>query len=314
MRRRITFHIGLEKTGTDSFQRFCTEQRVLLAQHATLYPTRSSAFADYSHAPLAACYVDYRDFSITSSGRPHHTVIGSLLAEIETSSANHVLISAEHLSSRFRDAAIDRLAADFAAFDCRIAVVVRPHRARLCAAYSQSIRAGRALTFEAYCDEVLHPANPYMRYATTIAAWERVFGRDHIRVFCLESGQDIVPVLARALIAPDLSPLPGAAYWDNRSTGPTVTEWLRRFNSVAARTPGVSHPAVRTVLRIPRQGLTRLLQTLSRDDRPWELRRHDTARLAEIAAVDAAWLQERYGIHLDGGDQSAAINSSIAEK
>jgi hypothetical protein len=314
MKRRVTFHIGLEKTGTDSFQRFCAEQRGLLARHATLYPTRSLAFADYSHAPLAACYLDYRDYSITSSGRPYDAVIRSLSAEIEASPADHILISAEHLSSRFRDAAIDRLAADFATFDCRIAVVVRPHRARLCAAYSQSVRAGRALTLDAYCDEVLHPANPYMRYATTIAAWERVFGRDHVRVFCHASGQDIVPVLCRALISADFSPPATAAFWDNRSTGPVVTEWLRRFNSVAARIPGASHRAVRTALRGPRQGLTHLLKAFTRDDRPWELRRNDTARLAEIAALDTAWLQEHYGIRLDGRDQSAAMNSSTAEK
>src|SRR5215471_5579563 len=123
MKRRLTFHIGLEKTGTDSFQHFCSEQRDVLRRAGTLYPTHSPAFGAYNHEPLVACYLDYRDFSIRSSGRTRADVLRSLIAEIEAADLPAILISGEHFSSRFREPEIRQLAADFSGFDCRIAVV-----------------------------------------------------------------------------------------------------------------------------------------------------------------------------------------------
>ena len=35
---RLVLHIGLEKTGTTSFQAFCAEHRPALAQSGVLYP------------------------------------------------------------------------------------------------------------------------------------------------------------------------------------------------------------------------------------------------------------------------------------
>ena len=306
MKRRIIFHIGLEKTGTDSFQRFCTEQRDLLLRHSTLYPTASLAFGRYNHEPLVACYLDYRDASIATSGRPRNAVLASLRAEIEAAAATTVLISGEHFSSRFRDAEIAALAADFADCDCHVAVVVREHAARLFSAYSQSVLAGRDMTLDAYCDEVFDPANPYMRCAETIGAWERVFGRDAISIFRHVRGVDMVPVLTNALIAPDLPAVDRSAYWDNLSIGPRATEWLRRVNAAVACIPGGSGPSVRRALRRPRRGVARLLAVLSdRDKGCWQLSPYNAARLAAIAETDDKWLATRYGAALSGRTASA---------
>lgn len=299
MKRRLTFHIGLEKTGTDSFQHFCSEQHEVLRRAGTLYPIRCLAFGTHNHEPLVACYLDYRDFSISSSGRARAEVLRSLMAEIEAADVEAVLISGEHFSSRFREPEIRRLAADFSGFECRIAVVVREHRARLFSAYSQAVLSGRDMTLEAYCDEVLDPDNRYMRYAVTIGAWEAVFGRDNIAVFRHARGLDIVPVLCAALIA-DLPVTQARRYWDNLSMGPRATDWLRRTNRTVNRLPGASHPAMRAALRGPRRDLARFLAKLAgRDDKGgWRLDARNEQRLAEIAAADDAWLQRCYGIGL----------------
>jgi hypothetical protein len=319
MKRRLTFHIGLEKTGTDSFQRFCTEQHEVLRRGGTLYPTRSLAFAAYNHEPLVACYLDYPDFSIRSSGHARAEVLCALMAEIETADVPAILISGEHFSSRFRQPEIRQLAVDFSGFDCRIAVVVREHRARLYSAYSQAVLSGRDMTLEAYCDEVFDPGNPYMRYAETIGAWEAMFGRDNVAVFRHSRGQDIVPVLCAALIAADMPLTPARRYWDNLSIGSRATEWLRRANRAVNRLPGTSHPTIRAAMRGPRRGLARLLAKLAvRDDKSgWRLGECNERRLTEIAAADDAWLQRHYGIAL-GGDAAAGhserMKSSTAEK
>lgn len=300
MRRRLTFHIGLEKTGTDSFQRFCTEQHEVLRSAGTLYPTRSVAFGAYNHEPLVACYLDYRDFSIRSSRRDRSEVLGSLRAEIAAADAPAVLISGEHFSSRFREAEIRQLGADFSGFDCRIAVVVREHRARLFSAYSQAVLSGRDMTLDAYCDEVFDRDNPYMRYAETIGMWEAVFGSDNIGVLRHSRGRDMIPVLCAALIAADFPLNDSRGYWDNLSVGPRATEWLRRINRAINRLPGASHPAMRAAMRGPRRDLARFLAKLAgQDDKTgWRLGERDERRLNEIAAADDAWLQRHYGIAL----------------
>jgi len=313
---RVTFHIGLEKTGTDSFQRFCTEQRGALRRHGVLYPTASLAFGEFNHEPLVACYLGYRDPSIRSSGRPHDEVLGSLTAEIGAAGVGGVLLSGEHFSSRFREGEIARLAADFAAFDCRVAVVVRDHRARLFSAYSQSVLAGRSLTLDAYCDEVFHPDNPYLRCAATIEPWRRAFGTERVAVFRHRRGQDIVPVLCAALIGTGLPP-PAGVYWENISIGPGATERLRRVNAIVASLPLTSWTRVRSALYEPRRALARWFAkgNPGRGPHPWQLSESNERRLAAIATADDAWLFEHFGIRLsDAPSQSDAINSSTSEK
>jgi hypothetical protein len=298
MKRKITFHIGFEKTGSYSFQTFCTKRAELLQRYSVLYPTSSLAFGDRNHAPLAACYLDYDDFSIRSSGKPRADVLSALLAEIGEAEGGDILISAEHFSSRFKEREIRQLAADFADFDCRIAIVVREHRTRLFSAYSQSVRSGRDMTLEAYCDEVLHPSNWYMNYATTIGAWEGVFGRENITVLCHLPDQDIVRVLCHALISPDPVLVALDSRRENQSIGPAATEWLRRANHAFGRVPKTWLPAFQTALGAPRRGFVCLARKLSPEAQSWQLSERNRRRLSEIAAADNDWLQSHYGLRL----------------
>ena len=299
-RQRVIFHIGLEKTGTTSFQEFCTDQKLLLKHHGVLYPTASWAFRKYNHAPLVSCYLDYRDFSMASSGRRRGDVLRSLNEEISRSGLGTVLISSEHLSSRFREAEIAKLRADFSAFDCRIAVVVRDHRARLFSAYTQTILSGRHLNFDEYCTEVFHPDNRYLRYAPTIAAWEQSFGHENINVLCYSPTHDIVQRLGTALVAPDLPVTEAFSYRTNIAMNQRAAERLRHFNAAIAHLPGFSHPAARRFLQVPRRGMAQLLSWIFSAERThhWVLSEPNLRRLNDIADADSLWLNERYNIDL----------------
>jgi hypothetical protein len=156
------------------------------------------------------------------------------------------------------------------------------------------------MTLDAYCDEVFHPDNPYMRYAETIGAWERVFGHDNLSVFCHARGKDIIPLLCDALFLGEL-PLPQSnAYWDNLSIGPGATEWLRRVNHVIAGIPGSGSPAPRSALYEPRRRLARFLARINRNRNPrlWQLTEQNSQRLSEIVEIDNAWLEQHHGIRL----------------
>jgi hypothetical protein len=308
MKRKLIFHIGLEKTGTDSFQRFCKEHHKLLKEYSVLYPMKSSNFfKNYNHAPLVACYLPHHDFGLRSSGQARTMVLRSLMAEIDDDDSDTILISAEHFSSRFGDMEIGQLASDFADYDCRIAVVVRDHGSRLYSAYSQTVLSGRDMTLDAFCDEVFHPNAHYMRYAKTIVAWERVFGRKNVSVFCYLPGKNIIPVLCENLISSGMPLSAIKSYWDNRSAGPGPTERLCQVNRAMARVSvGSSSFAGWLVLRYARGGIAKVLTWLDgrRHEARWRLSSHNQERLSEIAKADRVWLETHYGVHLP--DQATA--------
>ena len=297
-KQRLNFHIGLEKTGTTSFQRFCTAQRDVLLRHSLLYPTGNLGFDSYNHKHLVDSYLDERQLAGQAS-RPRGDVLASLRAEMASSRANRILIAGE-FSSLFNDGQIESLAADFAGFDCRISVVVRDHRSRLVSAYCNAVVYGQWRTLDQYCDLLMRPDNRYLRYADTIAAWERVFGRENVRVFCMSPSANVVPILAEALIAPGLAMPNIASRRHNVSGEHRATEHLRHINAKLIRLPGFSHPAVRRSLTGPRRVAVQLFARLgsTADRRPLTLGEANARRLQEISAFDAAWLKERYGVDL----------------
>jgi hypothetical protein len=236
MRKTIIFHIGLEKTGTSSFQRFCHAHRRALLARGVLYPTGSFAYAPQSrnHAALVAAYyhdVGWADFDLARSWKTRDAVVASLIAEIERSPAPSLLISAEHLSSRFYPFQIERLAEDFAAYECRVAIVLRGHEERVYSAYSSTIRAGRSLTLDAFVDELLVPENWYCRYAETIARWRCVFGAEKMSILAYSRSRDIIETLWRDLLGFDEAP-PRMRYFINQDQGASVLEAMRRVNEI----------------------------------------------------------------------------------
>lgn len=305
MKPAVIFHIGLEKTGTDSFQRFCNENRSLLRRHSVLYPANNLAFASYNHAALAACYLPYRDFSIGGRQRKREDVVRTLRHVIDRSDAAIVVVSSEHLSSRFGKSEIERLASDFADYDCRIAVVVRDHLARIRSAYAQTIIAGRFLTVDEFCAELARPDNKYTRYRETIVPWEDAFGRDRVSVFAHAQEENIIETLAAALISPAM-PLPDLeAYRDNRSLGAGAIEALRLVNKSLV-SPGqikidVSRNLVKwAVLYRLRASIIGTLARSTPDQSadPVRLGARNVTLLRGIAEADCRWLTERYGVHL----------------
>lgn len=99
VKRKVIFHIGLEKTGTTSFQSFCTRNLTELLRHSVLYPTYNFAFFGNNHDPLVASYFPKNAASqlgMRSSHWEKETVFRSLTSEIERASTDTVLISAEH--------------------------------------------------------------------------------------------------------------------------------------------------------------------------------------------------------------------------
>jgi hypothetical protein len=299
-RIKVIFHIGLEKTGTTSFQRFCTRNARRLVKHNVLYPKRSSAFHALNHAPLTASYLHsenpddfYLRSTITSS-----EMVKSLKREIEASGVEIVIISSEHLSSRFRAPKIEKLADDFNEYDCHVVIALRDHLSRLFSSYSTHVMSGSYQTLDEYAEWVLRPDNLYMRYADTIRLWEASFGRDNVIVFDYNEASDVIYSILSRIGLLHLRNKLTDDHKCNASLDANVTEALRLIN-IANRSESAYRSKIAYIefikLHYVRSVLKKKLKAQSNCSH-WSLSQPYRKQLLDIAEADALWLAKHYSM------------------
>ena len=293
-RIKIIFHIGLEKTGTTSFQRFCTRNARRLLQYNVLYPKRSSAFYALNHAPLTASYLPSErpdDFHLRSP-IANSEMVKSLKEEIEASSVEKVIISSEHLSSRFRPPQIEKLAEDFNAYECHVVIALRDHLSRLFSSYSTRVMSGSDQTLDEFAEMVLEPDNLYMRYADIIRMWEASFGRDHVIVFDYNEASDVIYSILSKIGLTQLRAILTDDHKCNASLDANVTEALRLIN-IANRNESAYRSKIPYLefikLQYVRSVLRKKFQAQSHGSH-WRLSEPYREQLLDIAEADALWL------------------------
>jgi hypothetical protein len=299
---KIIFHIGLEKTGTTSFQAFCTDHHALLHRRSILYPTRNLGFFGNNHEPLVACYFPrsaLRHLMMRSPHRDKTAILRSLNREIQGAAVDTILISAEHFSSRFSADQIRELAEDFSDYDCRIVIVLRDHVSRALSAYSTSIVSGRHLTLEEFVAEICDPANIYIRYKDIITLWETVFGRNNISIIPYKERDDVIKSMINYLMAEDFTSRCAKNYIRKESLGASALESLRLINDKLSQLQRSGAPRAHF-----EHALTRIFYGFKRrmiKDSGARLRfsEDQIRRLEDIAEVDRRWLEDFYGLQLD---------------
>jgi hypothetical protein len=303
---KIIFHIGLERTGTTSFQRYCTNNKSILLKNSLLYPTKNAAFSAGNHGPLVSSYLqndNNKDFSIRSSRLKRPDILMSMLTEVERAGVNTVLISSEHFSSRFGKEEIRQLASDFSGYECQVFVVVRDHLSRFYSSYSPSVMSGSQLSIEDYAAAVFMPENNYLRYRDTITPWEETFGKAHISIYTYFPGKNVIPTLLENIIGQGESLPAPSFYADNRSLGSSLTEALRLTNIALSSYEQQGRPQTymewlqqRYFQVCLKRWLVRVGGDQSHDQ--WRLKEHSLQRLNEIAEIDRRWLEDEYGVRL----------------
>jgi hypothetical protein len=300
MRKTIIFHIGLEKTGTTSFQKFCTFNRAKFMQHSVAYPTDNYAFYKHNHGPLVACYFPEQgtDLLITNSPyRSRETVLKSLNQEITKADVGSIILSSEHFSSRFSSMQIHQLAADFSDYYCKIAVVVREHNLRALSAYNTTIMSGRHLTLHEYIDELCNETNLYIRYKETISLWESAFGAKNIIVIKYDECSNIVYDLVKKLISPEFKFIGIKSYTENRSLGASEIEIRRLINKrISPHLQTGASISYKDYIEIIRYVVRKIILKTSPDR--LQISENDLQRLEAIAEIDRQWLEEHYNVIL----------------
>ncbi len=240
MLEEIVLHIGCEKTGTTSIQRFLAEHREPLRRTGVLYPTTPGL---QNHVVLTLLFQkqgvdDLRDLYASSLSQV--PVFDRLFSqELAAHPSQRVILSNEHCSSRMTsDEPLIALKAFLNRFcpNVRIVVYVRRQDKALLSEYSMALKAGATRAFAIPSDA------PQLDYKPILDRWARVFGARNImlRVFREPEDQPF-DVVADFLdtVAIDTSLRPTQRLAENRSLDAKTSEFLRLFNAfVPAVTDG----------------------------------------------------------------------------
>ncbi len=243
---KFIVHIGTEKTGSSSIQKFIHMNKFALTELGFLY----------LHNPGRADYRGISTFCInrgrvddylrrkrvkTSSQRAEfdknflsdfHRQMGAATGHIHT-----VIISSEHLSSRLHDLEeIERLKSLLSEYASQVKIVcyIREQTGMVCSQYSTRIKSGGKVKFGNFFAAYLCKKNRRDLYDSMFELWGEVFGHDNLNVRLFDksffNGGTLLSDFARQLpdeICEHLSPL---RKHKNQALSRKGCEWLRRLN------------------------------------------------------------------------------------
>ena len=245
MKHPLIFHIGLEKTGTKSFQQFCSDQERIMNSLGVHYPKQDYLFKDNNHSEFVASYLPEhkRSFISNENEISHDIAVNLLTVDMNIRKHRRTLLSSEHFSSRFSECQVERLAQDFSRHHPQIIAVVRDHSSLIRSAYSTHILSGTRFTMTEFIDalwepDVLRPLFPevyyrYCRYREMLEPWERFFGKENVKVLKYQ-GHGTLDVILSEILGQPVS-LPDAFqdhYNFNRTIDPCWLEYVRLFNMI----------------------------------------------------------------------------------
>lgn len=251
--KRAILHIGTEKTGTTSIQKFLFENRSKLSSMGLLFPASAGFISNQrlvvygKQAPepdLADESLDVSDSVQLDQWKEQFVLehCSEILAfQARHTDASSVIYSAEHLQSRLtRIDEIKRIARLLRPLfdEVRVLVYLRRQDRYALSAHSTSVRGGNPNTF---AFEKLNAVGPYYDYRMLLEQWSEVFGADAIDVRVFEKAQlhggDVVTDFCKVTGIDDSCPSMVKPESENEALSHTALMLLRRFNALAANDP-----------------------------------------------------------------------------
>jgi hypothetical protein len=290
----LFLHIGTEKTGTTSVQKFFKANRELLKRNGVVYP---AAPGNQNHTGLAASAQDLekRGPLRKSLGIKNQADVLAFRAEMLTELAAELserpyktaFMSGEHCSSRLLDdAEVQWLKDELGKFfdKMHIIVYIRRQDDYLLSTYSTSVKSGSTHPLRIPPDRTIEQRYDHW---DMLQRWARVFGRD--KVICrkferatLKSGDIVDDVMDIAGIDPALGfERPQDV---NEALDAETLEFLRLFNKFVPRFEGKDlNPLRDNIVPLLSKVSSGPLVTLGEDelDRFMALFRESNAKVAD---------------------------------
>lgn len=181
--KRLYLHIGTEKTGTKTLQKFLCDHAQLLKRFGVSYlcDPRKSYVSDGSHFPVVACLnPELLEFVPAGKRQQFPRALAQLHQDLVHSGSQVAVVSNEHFSSRLdTPTQLMALKQVFAGFHVHIVCYLRRQDELALSSYSTGVMCGRRAPFS--LDEV-NLQNRYFNYAEMLRIWEGAFGRENIIV------------------------------------------------------------------------------------------------------------------------------------
>lgn len=202
----LTLHIGGEKTGSKSIQRWLVwHAGVLARRHRILYPTRGVLCLRGAHYPVLSPFLAAEDLDfVESKRRLTQGQLEAALAALPVNGIDEIILSAEHLSSRLRPPHILALREVIAAAlpGCRVRVLyhVRAQSSQYCAAlstYRKTLGTDRKTALE------ITTADRFFDHHRVASDWAEAFGDDALVIGNFHAG-DAIDIFRQGLGRPDL--------------------------------------------------------------------------------------------------------------
>jgi hypothetical protein len=183
MGRRIILHIGGEKTGTTTLQKYLFRNAAILRQRSIHYfNDRSKPYVSgVAHFPLAACLISEEVDFIPDEKRVSLSRALSALEEDIRQLDGTIILSCEHFSSRLRSRdQLQRLRDALASEDVHVVCYAREQSELALSSWSTAVRYGCDQKFSL---ESVIPENPYYNYLHVAELWASVFENIHVREY-----------------------------------------------------------------------------------------------------------------------------------
>jgi len=222
---RITIHLGYNKTGTTSLQRWLSDQAPTLATRGLLYPQAGRIHG--AHYGLSRLLIGAPAVDCDEQLYPHWR------DELQACGAQHLLVSTEYLTLASEQAVTtlrDALKTHFgSSAELRVVVYLRRHDLWFESLFNEAIKFADQppwqLNLEDYVLHALSSDALAVRYEQTLDRWAQVFGDPAVTVRVFDPAQFIGGQLHTdflSCVAPEL-PLEGlpAMVSANESLAPT---------------------------------------------------------------------------------------------
>lgn len=182
MIKRAVLHIGGEKTGSTTLQRFLTQNAVLLKQAGFYYPCAANdiCFEHNAHFPVAAALIDGEvEFVSAKRQQMLPSVLAHLTQMCRTADGN-LILSCEHFSSRLDHLwQLQKLRDALPTDDIKIVFYAREPSELALASWSTGIRSGGSRKFDA---DWIAPQVRYFNHVQTLDLWAEAFGKSNLIV------------------------------------------------------------------------------------------------------------------------------------
>jgi hypothetical protein len=204
---RAILHIGTEKTGTTSFQRFMNVNTSALLDQKILYPSHLGG-ENHRHISIYALDLNSKDdglnrFKISSDDELaayRAKVEQTLTKQVAASDADVCVLSSEHLHSRLKSVeqiqrVHDLLSPLFSSVE--VYLHLRPQVDVIVSLASTQARVGSAVRRDFF--ERPDASQIYYNYNLLTEAWETVFGAENMRLLSFRQTPDFLGFMMKTL-------------------------------------------------------------------------------------------------------------------